>query len=611
MKLRSCLSVAVLFLLASGCAPTPQPSDGLRGGLSCEVEADCLGAQTCVLGSHQCRDLQPGECRRDDANLCACEITSHCPQGFRCGGSGMCEPENGGGGADAGPAAGDTGTLPPNADAGPTDGACEQLTDCAMNQFCHPTTRQCTDLPAGSCRDDSQCPSGVCEIAEGRELGRCQGGAGECTVDTDCGDGEVCDEGTCVGGGQGCTNNFDCDFGQMCDNGRCVEDARCISDVQCAAGQICRDMACVDVECTEDAQCGAGRYCQDNACVAGEREDDHGNTFDTATNVDDNSQTPGQLNYAGDVDVFRFRTTVDGTYTVGTTGTTDTGCSLVTADGNVLGQNDDGGVGSNCEVEFDLIAGALFQVQVHGFMNIRTGPYTMVITQPQGGGNGGGNDDHGNNAGGASEVQDNSETQGNIEVGGDEDFFRFTAGATASYTISTTSQIDTHCTLMDANGRNLASDDDSGADQNCQISHDLSQGTAYLIKVRHFSAGGTGTYTLVIARGPEDQGETIAEAQAVQLPAREAGELARRDEDWFSFTSGMAGQYRMETEGNTDTRCKLLDSNGGELDDDDDDGAATNCRIDAALEAATTYIFAVRGFSSFTTGPFTAVINAL
>ena len=128
------------LVISTACAP-PTGGPNNPGPLLCEVEADCLGAQTCVLGTGECRDLQAGECRRDDANLCACELNSHCPQGYRCGGSGLCEPENGGGG---GQDAGQT----PGTDAGtPGGGECEATSDCPIDQFCSPAERACAAYP--------------------------------------------------------------------------------------------------------------------------------------------------------------------------------------------------------------------------------------------------------------------------------------------------------------------------------------------------------------------------------------------------------------------------------------------------------------------------------
>ena len=613
MNLRLVLGV-LISCAGLACAPPVNSQDG-SSGLLCEVEADCLGSQTCVLSTGECRDLQAGECRRDDANLCACELNSHCPEGFRCGGSGLCEPESSGGNNGGSNNGNDAGPITPPVDGGQTNpGACERTTDCLISQFCHPSTRECTDLPEGTCREDAQCRSGQCAIAEGRELGRCEGGAGECTADAECGEGEICDDGTCVGGGGGgCESHFDCPIGERCTDGRCAEDTRCFSDQDCGQRQACQQMECVDVQCTRDEHCGENAYCGDNySCVAGQRQDDHGNTFETATTVDDNSQTPGVLNYAGDVDVFRFRSTADGLYVVGTTGTTDTECALITADGNTLGTNDDDGEGSNCQVSFNLVAGALFQVRVTGFMN-RTGDYTLAVRRPQGGNNGGnngGNDDHGNGANTATRVTDNSTTRGSIEQAQDQDYFSFVAGANANYFIYTTSQIDSHCTLYDNGGRQIATDDDSGEDRNCRITEELMQGQTYVVMVRHFSAAGTGDYSLRVERGPQDQGNDRAGAQTVPLPAQVVAELTPRDEDYFRFTTGAAGTYRMETRSSIDTRCKLFDSNGNELDEDDDGGELVNCRIDFELAAATTYYFAVRGYLSTTRGAYTAVIAA-
>ena len=301
-------------------------------------------AQYPRLGTGECRDLQAGECTTP---TCACELNSHCAGG----GSGLCEPENGGGG---GQDAGQT----PGTDAGTPVGA-KATSDCPIDQFCSSAERAALTYPRAR-RQDNQCASGRCNVPRGAEIGRCEGGAGECTDNSDCEDGEMCEDGSCVGGGGGgCESNFDCAIGQLCTDGRCVQDTRCFSDQDCGDRQACQLLECVDVECTRDDHCGENAYCGDNySCVQGEREDDHGNTFETATVVDDNGQTPGVLNYAGDVDVFRFRSTVDGVYIVGTTGTTDTTCSLVTADDNVLGTNDDDGEGSNCRVSFNLVAGA-------------------------------------------------------------------------------------------------------------------------------------------------------------------------------------------------------------------------------------------------------------
>lgn len=415
--------------------------DDVEGSLAinaCEVETDCPGATTCVMGSNICRALQPGECRRDDANLCACELDSHCPEAFSCGGSGFCEARRGG---EERP------SEPEPEEPVQTDG-CELLSDCSIDQFCHPTDRQCVRLPQGSCRVTEQCTDGLCEIAEGREVGRC------------------------------------------------IADNRCSLDAQCGERQICAQASCVDVQCRLAEHCEAGQNCEGNVCVTPAPEPE-----------------PAPENNAGD--------------------------------------------------------------------------------------------DHGNTGASATLVADISQTAGSIEVGADWDYFRFVAGASVNYEINTSSNIDTYCVLSDSVEALIESNDDGGAGLNCSITSRLQAGATYYVLVRHFSANGTGDYTLNLMRGAADQGDSVVSAAPVELPAQVAGELAERDQDWFRFTPAANASYRLETTSNIDTVCSLLDAVGAEITANDDGGAGLNCRIEADLVAGTTYIFAVRGFSAFTSGAYT------
>jgi tyrosinase len=220
-------------------------------------------------------------------------------------------------------------------------------------------------------------------------------------------------------------------------------------------------------------------------------------------------------------------------------------------------------------------------------------------------------DDHGNTAASASVISDISETQGSIEVDADIDYFRFVAGASANYEISTSSNIDTFCALSDSAEALIESNDDGGTGLNCAIISSLQEGATYYVSVRHFSASSTGDYTLNLIRGAQDQGDSVDSAAPVELPAQIAGILVERDHDWFRFTPRANGSYRLETTSNIDTVCDLLDAAGAEITADDDGGAGLNCRIDAQLVAGTTYIFAVRGFSAFTSGDYTMGMAAM
>ena len=106
--------------------------------------------------------------------------------------------------------------------------------------------------------------------------------------------------------------------------------------------------------------------------------DDHGDTVDGAMLV---TALPaflhGVLESVGDGDVFRVATG-SGTLRVYSNGPTNTYGTLLDADGAQLASNDDSGSGNNFLIEVEVSAGVHY-VEVSGFADATTGPYTLSI----------------------------------------------------------------------------------------------------------------------------------------------------------------------------------------------------------------------------------------
>ena len=119
--------------------------------------------------------------------------------------------------------------------------------------------------------------------------------------------------------------------------------------------------------------------------------DDHGNTQATATSIA--GSATGRIDPAGDVDYFSFRVSSSGTLTVATSGSTDTVCTLYDSGGSQLANDDDGGSGTNCQIERSVSTGT-YAVRVGGFSTTTTGDYSLSVrttggtTPPPGGGSG-------------------------------------------------------------------------------------------------------------------------------------------------------------------------------------------------------------------------------
>ena len=138
---------------------------------------------------------------------------------------------------------------------------------------------------------------------------------------------------------------------------------------------------------------------------------------------------------------------------------------------------------------------------------------------------GGGGDDHGDTPSSASALAVGSSRSGQLETGGDVDYFRVEVSASGELTVHTTGSLDTKGQLEDSAGGVLARDDDGGDGYNFRLAHAVSAGTYYL-KVEGYDATTTGSYT-IHASGPgggDDDGTVnIADANLRAVIAEALG----------------------------------------------------------------------------------------
>ena len=91
-----------------------------------------------------------------------------------------------------------------------------------------------------------------------------------------------------------CVSDADCAEGQVCEDGACTDAPapECETDADCAEGQVCEDGVCTDApvpECEADADCAEGQMCEDGVCVEAPDEPLHKTLF-TASLDDPNYQ---------------------------------------------------------------------------------------------------------------------------------------------------------------------------------------------------------------------------------------------------------------------------------------------------------------------------------
>ena len=118
---------------------------------------------------------------------------------------------------------------------------------------------------------------------------------------------------------------------------------------------------------------------------------------------------------------------------------------------------------------------------------------------------GGSTDDHGGTFADATSVAVPSTTDGELEEGGDRDYFTLVVDTATTLTVGTTGSTDTYGTLFDGNETSLDTDDDGGAGANFEIERDVDAGT-YYVEVRGVSTSTTGTYQLEVSASDDGGG---------------------------------------------------------------------------------------------------------
>jgi hypothetical protein len=205
----------------------------------------------------------------------------------------------------------------------------------------------------------------------------------------------------------------------------------------------------------------------------------------------------GEIFPAGDWDYVKIVTPTIGTLKVYTSGSTDTyGYLLDTScdtDFPITRNDDRNQVNTNFYIEErNIAAGTYYAAVRHWERNLNnpvgTGPYTLHVEFNS--------DDHGSDPGSATFVSCNSSTGGNLETGGNEDYFAINLSGDGIVTVNTTGTTDTVGSLMDSTPAVITQDNNSGTNNNFEIQLNLVADTYYVAVSHNDGVAGTGAYTL-------------------------------------------------------------------------------------------------------------------
>ncbi|MCB4781227.1 MAG: PPC domain-containing protein, partial [Sulfurovum sp.] len=350
--------------------------------------------------------------------------------------------------------------------------------------------------------------------------------------------------------------------------------------------------------------------------------DDHGNSKDGATPINNpNSRTSGRIETAGDVDWFKIVIpSGGGTLIVSTAGSTDTNGSLYRANNDLNASDDNGGTGNNFKITQTVTAGTYY-VKVSASS---TGDYWLdsqftpsATEQAQGS-----LSDNDNNISTATLINVTTTTEpikttGHIDVAGDNDYFKIVIPSAGRLIVRTEGTTDTYGYLLDSNGEELASNDNSGFfPKNFKIVKYITAGTAgtYYVRIRGSSSDVTGAYTFVaqfesgITEGSDDHSNSIVGATPINPNSRTQGRInVGQDEDYFKIVIPEAGMLIVTTATDVDDPMDTygyLDDENGDAIVRNNNGSTVNFKILQSVTAGTYYVM-VKNRSRSKTGDYT------
>ena len=329
--------------------------------------------------------------------------------------------------------------------------------------------------------------------------------------------------------------------------------------------------------------------------------DDHGNSFDTATEIEVGEEVQAVQESNGDYDYFKFTVETSGMYSIESLGTANTTGYIYNSAQARIEHDSDSGIGTNFYSAVYLEAGKTYYIRTNS-SNINV-PYKVLVSALT--------DDHGYDNNSATELVLDTEIEGAINFSGDYDYFKFTPAETGPYVIESTGSTNVNAYLYNI----MHAFDISSTNRNFKITYTLNAGQTYYLQVYHGNGAdkdkeNTGAYGIKISKLADDHGNSFDTATEIEVGEEvQAVQESDGDYDYFKFTVETSGMYGIESSGTGNPYGYIYNSAKSRLTSDNNSGIGNNFYIAIWLKAGETYY--IQSYSNTINVPYTVKVSPL
>lgn len=288
--------------------------------------------------------------------------------------------------------------------------------------------------------------------------------------------------------------------------------------------------------------------------------DDHVDTAAGATPAPFNQTMNGNIQFAGDKDVFSFTGATGRIYKIVCTSASSTYLCVQRVNGPTNALVTSTSYGATTTASFEATSSGTFTVELSAYSTAYSGAYTIVVTDE-------GADDYGDSYTAATPITvGGSGVNGRIELAYDVDVFSFTGTANRIYRYTCTSTTTDQCAMVARNSVGTSITSVTYGASTVLSFMAPSTGTYFLeVKARTTY---TGTYTVqVFDDGADDFPDTAAAATTVlTLPATTSGNIqTTTDKDVLKFNVGATRLYKLSCTSNHAYGCRMVVRDGSNL----------------------------------------------